>query len=181
MTKTILITGGSGSGKSRWATTNFAAYDNVLYIYPNEVMDNDTRQRIDYENKKNYVEWDVRTGIGQNPESLFAGHKFAIFDGLLTYTARVMDRMCPGAGAPEESVCKTIAKSIIEDVEKMYEEIDKVGGIMIIITVETGFSLIPADARNNALRQILGVVNQRIANVSNEVYLSASGIQFRIK
>lgn len=181
MTKTILITGGSGSGKSRWATTSFAAYDNVLYIYPGDVMDNDTRQRIEYENRKNYVEWDIKTGIDQNPESLFAGHKFAIFDGLVAYTAKVMDRMWPGTDAPEEAVCKTIERSIIEDVQKMYEEIDKVGGIMIVITVETGFSLVPTDERTKAFRHILGTVNQRIANISSEVYLSASGIQFRIK
>lgn len=52
---------------------------------------------------------------------------------------------------------------------------------MIIITLETGFSVTPADPAQVAFREILGAVNQRIANMSNEVYLSASGIQFNIK
>ena len=52
---------------------------------------------------------------------------------------------------------------------------------MTIITLETGFSVSPADPRQKALRRIIGYINQRIANSSDEVYFSASGIQFKIK
>ena len=52
---------------------------------------------------------------------------------------------------------------------------------MIVITLETGFSVAPTDPRQIAFRKILGSVNQRIANSSDEVYFSASGIQFKIK
>ena len=52
---------------------------------------------------------------------------------------------------------------------------------MITITLETGFSVTPANREQAIFREILGNVNQRIANMSNEVYLSASGIQFKIK
>lgn len=181
MTKTILITGGNNSGKSRWATTQFAAFDNVLYVYPNDELDKDTANRIEYENKKNYVEWDIKTGIEENPAALFPGHKFAIFDSLVTYTAKVLDKMWPGNDAPEDAVCKHIERTIIEDIQKLYDAVDEVGGMVIIVTVEMGFSLQPTDPRTMALRQILSSVNQRIANISTEVYLSASGIQFKIK
>lgn len=181
MTKTILITGGNNSGKSRWATTQFAAFDNVLYIYPNNELDRDTEKRIEFENHKNYVEWDIKTGVENEPAALFPGHKFAIFDSLVTYAAKILDQMWPGTDAPEDAVCKHIERRIIEDIQNLYQAVDEVGGMVIVVTVEMGFSLQPEDPRTNAFRQILSSVNQRIANISSEVYLSASGIQFKIK
>lgn len=89
--------------------------------------------------------------------------------------------MCPDASAMTDELKKEIEKKIIGDVTEMYDTIMVKDGSMIIITLETGFSVTPADPAQAAFREILGAVNQRIANMSNEVYLSASGIQFNIK
>ena len=63
----------------------------------------------------------------------------------------------------------------------MIDAIKEKDGSMIIITLETGFSVIPENRAQAVFRVILGNVNQRIANISDEVYFSASGIQFKIK
>ena len=76
---------------------------------------------------------------------------------------------------------KAIEKKIIKDVTEMLDRIEEIDGSMIIITLETGFSVTPENPRLALYRQILGAVNQRIANMSDEVYFSASGIQFKIK
>ena len=81
----------------------------------------------------------------------------------------------------DEDKSKAIERRVIEDVEKMRDKIEELDGSMIIITLETGFSVTPSDPSQAALRRILGIINQRIANTSNEVYFSASGIQFKIK
>lgn len=180
MARTILVTGGSASGKSRWAISQFVACDNVLYICPGE-MDADTRNRIEYGNQKNYVEWDIREGVTSDPKSLFNKHKFAIFDNLYSYTIKVMEEMCPDITKCDSEMEKAIEKRIIDDVVSMQEEIMLIEGDLVVITLETGFSIVPEDPTVQALRKILGVVNQRIANVSSDVYLSASGIQFKIK
>lgn len=39
MSKSILITGGAASGKSRWAVTNYSRYDYVLYLRTGEAVD----------------------------------------------------------------------------------------------------------------------------------------------
>lgn len=180
MARTILVTGGSASGKSRWAISQFVACDNVLYICPGE-LDTDTRNRIEYGNQKNYVEWDIREGITSNPQGLFNKHKFAIFDNLYSYTVKVMEEMCPDVANCDSDMEKAIAKRIIDDIISMQEEIMLIEGDLVVITLETGFSIVPEDPMQKSLRKILGVINQRIANVSSDVYLSASGIQFKIK
>lgn len=180
MARTILVTGGGASGKSRWAISQFAACDNVLYICPGK-LDDDTRNRINYSNNQNYVEWDIREDVTSNPSGLFDRHKFAVFDDLSSYTVRVIEEMCPYIAQMNSDMEKMIERRIIDDVMAMYEKIKLIEGDIVVITTETGFSLKPEDTVQLARHNILGMVNQRIANVSSDVYLSVSGIQFQIK
>lgn len=181
MSKTIVITGGAASGKSRWAVSYLAACDYVLYLRTAEAVDADTMHRIEYSNNQNFVEWDIKTGITSSPAEQITDHKFVIFDSLAAYTSHVMNEMCPDLENISEDKKKEIEKKIIGDVTDMYDKIMVIDGTMITITLETGFSVTPEDKAQAVFREILGNVNQRIANMSNEVYLSASGIQFKIK
>lgn len=181
MSKTILITGGASSGKSRWAATYLAACDYVLYLCASEKVDTDTLNRIEYGNKQNSVEWDILTGITENPAEKFTDHKFVIFDSLASYTAKIIEKMCPDPSDISHAKEKEIEKSIVKDVTDMFDGIAAIDGTMVIITLETGFSIAPENRAQAVFRKILGVVNQRIANMCSEVYLSASGIQFKIK
>ena len=152
MSKTILVTGGAASGKSRWAVSYLAACDYVLYLRTADEVDKDTLGRIEYSNKHNFVEWDIKTRITSTPAENITDQKFVIYD-----------------------------KKIISDITDMYDQIMVIDGTMITITLETGFSVTPNNREQAVFREILGNVNQRLANMSNEVYLSASGIQFKIK
>ena len=181
MSKTILVTGGAASGKSRWAVTYLAACDYVLYLSVADNVDNDTMGRIEYGNKHNYVEWDIKTGVTSAPAECITDHKFVIFDNLAAYTSRVMKEMCSDIASMSEETKKAIEKKVIADISDMYDKIMGIDGTMITVTLETGFSVTPENHDQAVFREILGNVNQRIANMSNEVYLSASGIQFKIK
>lgn len=181
MSKTILVTGGASSGKSRWAVTYLAACDYVLYMSPSEKVSGDTLNRIDYVCSKNFVEWDIRPGITESPEENIADHKFVIFDSLASYTSAAINRMCPDTAEITDETEKKIEKSIVEDISAMFDKIADIDGTMVIITLETGFSTTPESRSQAVFRKILGNVNQRIANMCSEVYLSASGIQFKIK
>ena len=180
MARTILVTGGGASGKSRWAVSQFAACDNVLYICPKE-LDSDTKNRIEYSNKKNLVEWEIHENVTSEPSSLCDKHKFTVFDSLDLYVDVVIEEMCPNIEDLDWEMEKAIEKRIIEDIMNLHTEARLIEGDVVVITLETGFSNIPEDPFLLAKRTILGMINQRIANESTDVYLSASGIQFRIK
>ena len=112
-----------------------------------------------------------------DPAGRIGDHKFVIFDRLSDYASIMIDRMCPDISQMSDELMKSIERRIIADIERIRE----LNGSMIVITLETGFSVAPTDPRQIAFRKILGSVNQRIANSSDEVYFSASGIQFKIK
>lgn len=181
MSKTMLVTGGAASGKTRWAVSYFSACDYVLYLCVTDAVDNDTMHRIEYGNKQNFVEWDIKTNADTNLADYVTDHKFVILDNLAAYVSKVIDKMCPNPEDMTVELKKEIEKTIIQDISDIYDQVMVIDGSMIIITLETGFSVMPNNREQQNFREILGTVNQRIANMSNEVYLSASGIQFRIK
>ena len=181
MSKTMLVTGGAASGKTRWAVSYFAACDYVLYLCVTDAVDNDTMSRIEYGNKQNFVEWDIKTNADCNLADYVTDHKFVILDNLAAYVSKVIDKMCPNPEDMTVELKKEIEKKIIDDISAIYDQVMVIDGSMITITLETGFSVMPNNREQQNFREILGTVNQRIANMSNEVYLSASGIQFTIK
>ncbi len=181
MSKSLLITGGAASGKSRWAATYFSACDYVLYLKAGGEVDADTLRRIEFACNQNGVEWDIVTAHRIDLENEVTDHKFVIFDSISSYAQVVLNEMCPGDEAPDEALKKAIEKRIIGGIMAIREKVDENGGSMISITLETGFSATPENKRQAIFREIVGTVNQRIANTSEEVYFSASGIQFKIK
>ena len=181
MSKSILITGGAASGKSRWAVTNYSHYDYVLYLRTGEAVDPDILHRIEYGNNLNGVEWDIVEGVTEDPASSVGDHKFVIFDRLSDYTEQILNQTCPHIAEMNDDMMKSIERQVISDIESMRDRIRENDGSLTIITLETGFSVAPTDPTLLALRRMIGSINQRIANSSDEVFFSASGIQFKIK
>ncbi len=63
----------------------------------------------------------------------------------------------------------------------LIDRVKEIEGTLLILSLETGFSVCPEKQEQVMFREILGNVNQRIANMCTDVYMSASGIQFKIK
>ncbi len=181
MANSILITGGAASGKARFAVTSFAAFDYVLYLRVGDEISSDVTNRIDYGTKKNGVEWDVVHKQTLKPSEEVTDHKFMIFDSISAYTRLVMRDMCSDESDLNDDLKKQIEKRIIDELTVMRDKVLENNGSIIIITLETGFSVIPSERGQAAYREILGRINQRIANSSDEAYFSASGIQFKIR
>lgn len=175
-----LITGGAGSGKTRWAISYFKTCDNVLFLNTGEALSDETRHRMNYSNRENNVEWVVQNGV-TDPVSCIKDHKFFIFDSLGSYTSNVMHSVAEDVYHITKEEHEKIRSIVVNSVIECMNKVEELNGAMVIITIEPGFSVCPKDPEQISFREIMGAVNQRIANTAQEVYLSASGIQFRIK
>ena len=180
MSKSILITGGAASGKSRWAASYFSGCDNVLYLKVGGEIDHDVLHRIEFDNKQRGLEWNIMSTDKMTPAEEIASHKFVIFDSLSSFT-RLALRGTSTVEALSENAKKELEKRVIDETEAVLDRVFENNGNIVIITVETGFQTTTEDSFISAYRDILGRVNQRIANSADEVYFSASGIQFKIK
>jgi adenosylcobinamide kinase/adenosylcobinamide-phosphate guanylyltransferase len=178
--KITFITGGAASGKSRWAVTNFAACDNVLYLVIAKSLDGDTAKRIEYNCKERDVEWDIRMSADNLAESV-RGRKFTILDNLGAFVNRVSAQKCPDIADMNNDIRKEIERHAIAEITELIEAVRDSNGNLMIISTELGYCPVPDNEESRWFKEILGNVNQRIANISNEVFLSASGITFKIK
>jgi len=178
--KVTFITGGASSGKSRWAVTHFAGCDNVLYMVISGSLDDDTARRIDYNCKERGIEWEVKTEA-DNLAELVKGRKFSILDSLAAYVNRAAYRKCPDYSDMNDIIRREIEQQVINEIIDVLNNVRESNGNIIILSTELGFCPIPSQEDARWFREILGNVNQRIANLSNEVHLSASGITFKIK
>ncbi|MBQ2823635.1 MAG: bifunctional adenosylcobinamide kinase/adenosylcobinamide-phosphate guanylyltransferase [Oscillospiraceae bacterium] len=180
MARTYLITGGANSGKARWAISYFERCDNVLYVTSNEDMDDDTKKRMEYSTEHNYVNWTAIRHDGKPADALDEEHKFVIYDGLPEYVLSLLGISSDDDIVPDEKI-EEVTKQAIADVTAMLEKADENDINLILITLEAGFSVSPFASGQKAFRDCLSSVNQRIANIADEVYLSVSGIQMQIK
>ena len=180
MARTYLITGGANSGKARWAISYFERCDNVLYVTSNEDMDDDTKKRMEYSTEHNYVNWTAIRHDGKPADALDEEHKFVIYDGLPEYVLSLLGISSDDDIVPDEKI-EEVTKQAIADVTAMLEKADENDINLILLTLEAGFSVSPFASGQKAFRDCLSSVNQRIANIADEVYLSVSGIQMQIK
>ncbi len=180
MAKISFITGGIASGKTRWAISYFEACDNVLYLCVDDAMDSEIMDRIQFSNQTHKVEWDIQTGV-QDLLAPLQHHPFVILDNLAAYVSRAMRTQCPDSAAMTDPQQHQIEQTCIDEICALMQAVKDMDGNLLIISIETGFSVCPQSEEQIRFRKILGAVNQRIANLSTDVYLSASGIQFKIR
>ncbi|MCL2078074.1 MAG: bifunctional adenosylcobinamide kinase/adenosylcobinamide-phosphate guanylyltransferase [Oscillospiraceae bacterium] len=180
MSKITFITGGAASGKSRCAISYFASCDNVLYMFISKHIDEETKKRIEYNCEKNDVTWDIATGA-EDLISMVTGRKFTILDNLGAYVNKVKSKICPNIEDMDDEVKRDIEKQAIKDISELIDFVRDANANLLIISTELGFGPTPLDKDQRYFREILGNVNQRIANISTDVYLSTSGVPFKIK
>jgi adenosylcobinamide kinase/adenosylcobinamide-phosphate guanylyltransferase len=143
-------------------------------------LDGDTLRRIEYNCKERDIEWDIRLKA-DNLAEIATGRKFSILDNLGAYVNRITAEMCPDNSDMDNDIRRSIEKRAIDDIVALMTAVRETNGNIVIISTELGFCPIPSQKEARWFREILGNVNQRIANLSNEVFLSASGITFKIK
>ncbi|SHH28597.1 adenosylcobinamide kinase /adenosylcobinamide-phosphate guanylyltransferase [Tepidibacter thalassicus DSM 15285] len=75
----------------------------------------------------------------------------------------------------------TVENYIQNQIDKLIKEIRNTDMYFVFVTNELGMGIVPENRLSRIYRDIVGRVNQKIASLSDEVYLVVSGIPFKIK
>ncbi|MGB0972616.1 MAG: bifunctional adenosylcobinamide kinase/adenosylcobinamide-phosphate guanylyltransferase [Mycobacterium sp.] len=172
----ILVTGGARSGKSWHAEGLLTGADAVTYIAPGRPTDGSdpdwdarvARHRADRPAKWTTVETaDVATALAEAGGAV-------LLDCLGTWLAAMMD----------DRQLWEMAYSEVHDA--VTEQIDALCGALnampdaVVVTNEVGLGVVPAHRSGMLFRDQLGIVNQRVAAVCDEVHLVIAGRVLRI-
>ena len=173
-----LITGGVRSGKSRIAEELLAAAPSVTYLAPGPIPDRrfdpEWADRIDAHRARRPAHWttvetaDLAAGLGEAPGAV-------LIDCLGTWVTAVVDQL----GAWDEPLAGWQHR-FDDHLDVLTEAWRTAGGPLLAVTNEVGWSVVPEHRSGRTFRDLLGVTNQRIAAVSDDVLLVVAGRVLRL-
>lgn len=166
--KIILITGGARSGKSRRAELRTLSFPGrPIYVATAEALDAEMKERIRHHRARRGDEW----GLREAPLGLAAalaetdGQGPRLVDCLTLWLSNLMH-----AG-----------RDWSEETSMLATALSRQRSPVVLVTNEVGLGIVPDNALARAFRDAAGFVNQRIAEVADEVELVVSGLPIRVK
>ncbi len=170
--KTILITGGCRSGKSRFAL-DYANqhFSKKLYLATCEALDEEMAQRIAHHKKMRNPEWQT---IEEPVE---------VVDKIRRYgdEADVILLDCVTLWLSNLLMRREDDLQIIKETDRLIETIKQSLASFIVVTNEVGMGIVPADPLSRRFRDLSGTTNQKIGEGADTVIYMVSGIPLFLK
>ncbi len=169
MYKTYLITGGVRSGKSSFALTMAKDAKNPFFIATGWAGDEEMSGRIKQHKEERNDSWttieekfDLKTATAS---AIIQNADFIIIDCMTLWISNLMHGK----------------KDINSYVLGLIETLNNTETPIVLVTNEVGLGIVPNSEEGRAFRDILGLLNQRLAKVVDKVIFMVSGIPMELK
>lgn len=167
-----LITGGVRSGKSGFAERR-AGYDRrVLYVATGRAWDEEMERRIKLHQERRPAEWGVLESGAPLTETLAdqEGWDCILIDCLSTWLSCILLEL------PEtEWRAESTRRRVHAEAERLADHFAHPDRSAVIVTTETGLGGVALSPLGRAFQDLLGEVNQIVAQRAEDVYLIIAG------
>ncbi|RIJ77168.1 bifunctional adenosylcobinamide kinase/adenosylcobinamide-phosphate guanylyltransferase [Nakamurella silvestris] len=169
----VLVTGGVRSGKSRHAEELLAGTESVTYIapgpVPDPVADPDWADRIAQHQARRPAHW-ATVETADVAAAVRNARGAVLIDCLGTWVTRLFDDL--DAWEQPRTAWQADVDTAIDGLADAWTAFD---GLAVAVTNEVGMGVVPEHRSGRVFRDVLGLVNQRIAAVSDRVDLVIAG------
>ena len=169
----VLVTGGTRSGKSSFALELAEKLEGKrLFLATAEALDEEMGQRIHRHRKQRGNRWDTLEEpiyLGKALRPALGLYKTIVVDCLTLWMSNLLGKY------PDRD---ENAAEIIDDFFSCLSEFD---GTLIVISNEVGMGIVPDNKLARIYRDQLGLLNQRMAERADKVYVLFSGIPVEVK
>jgi adenosylcobinamide kinase/adenosylcobinamide-phosphate guanylyltransferase len=166
-----LVTGPARSGKSEWAealATNSG--QSVIYIATSSVdpADLDWQKRVDLHRDRRPPHWLLQEVPIALPEAINAAtaEDCLLIDSLGTWLANLLEQ--------DDATWQTTVDSLVESLRQT-------PSIVILVSEETGWGVVPAYPIGRLFRDRLGSLTRQVGSVASAVYLVVAGYAVDLK
>ncbi len=178
----ILILGGVRSGKSRFAR-EMALHlgDKVLFVATAEALDEEMRQRIEEHKRERPSSWrtvEVATGVGKRIRNEVGDAQVVIMDCLTLLVSNVIGQC---GDDPEQISAELAQQRLNTEIDELIGCINDSTATFILVSNEVGMGLVPGSRLGRLYCDLLGKVNQILAEHAELVYFMLSGIPLSLK
>lgn len=167
----VLVTGGVRSGKSRHAESLLSDFAAVTYVAPGPTIAEDPEPdwvaRIRAHQERRPRSW--ATVETRELATVLASRDPVLVDCLGTWLTAMLDAR-ELWDAPSTSVTATIDRLLDEVIAALAARDD-----VVLVSNEVGLGVIPTHRSGRLFRDLLGLVNQRVAAACDEVHLVIAG------
>lgn len=168
----VLVTGGVRSGKSRHAEKLLEGYDDVTYVAPgptaDEEPDPDWAARLAAHQARRPAGW--TTLETRDLSSALRPEGPVLVDCLGTWLTAMLD-----AASAWDQPSDRVHGLVEEWLETAAAALSSAGGPVVLVTNEVGLGVVPEHRSGRLFRDLLGTVNQRLAQECDEVRLVVAG------
>jgi len=182
MSKIILVTGGSRSGKSSFAEGFFKNIDDVLYIATAIVTDEEMADRIKKHIDSRNSKWTTYEGFFDLDKAVA---KYDIDNILLDCVTIMTTNLMFREEINFDDISMEKVDNLLDDIKVQFEKLivkaKQTNKNLVMVTNEVGLGLVPENKLSRIFRDIAGYVNQYIASQSDEVYLVSCGLPLKLK
>ncbi len=186
--KIVLITGGARSGKSTFAlnlANHFMTKElahrkdraklkdclplfKKAYIATAEALDEEMRMRIENHKRQrgdDWVTYEEPIRIADIIENIEDKYSLIVIDCLTLWLSNLFHNN----------------KNVENEIESFCCSLSNVHCPMFIVSNEVGLGIVPENEIARKFRDMAGILNQKVAEISNEVYVVVAGIHLKIK
>ncbi|MFL5626245.1 MAG: bifunctional adenosylcobinamide kinase/adenosylcobinamide-phosphate guanylyltransferase [Ktedonobacteraceae bacterium] len=185
--KLVLILGGARSGKSTFAERLAgSSRRNVAFIATATTSDEDMRQRIARHRASRPEGWHTL----EEPVDLIAAVRHAanladvmLLDCMTLWLANWLGQQGDINLEQDASLSDAYTNGVLKDIEELLATIATLAPnkTLIVVSNEVGLGIVPAYPLGRIYRDMLGLVNQRLAHAADRVYLMVAGLGIDIK
>jgi len=170
--KITFITGGARSGKSGLAERLAHELDGKrAYIATAQALDPEMVARIEKHRQDRGKAWDTYEeplAIAELLQKLSSRYDVVLLDCLTLWLSNIIAHTGDGDVISAHS-------------EELIAAIRAFKGTLLIVSNEVGLGIVPDNPLARQFRDYAGLLNQKVAQVADEVYFTASGIPIKIK
>jgi adenosylcobinamide kinase / adenosylcobinamide-phosphate guanylyltransferase len=169
----VLVTGGTRSGKSRYALNRALAWgEQVLFVATGVVTDAEMEQRIARHRAERPAGWqtlEARYELGPAIVAAASGLRGVLVEDLATLVSNLLVERDADEAAIEAEITALLAARW------------ELTADLIFVTNEVGLGLVPGSPLGRRFRDLLGLANQAAAAAADEVVLVVAGLPLRLK
>jgi adenosylcobinamide kinase/adenosylcobinamide-phosphate guanylyltransferase len=167
-----LVLGGAQSGKSYHAQQLASHFERVTFIATARVTDTEMRKKIARHRRERPPAWRTIEAPLEIEKSVRAASResdVVLIDCLTVYVANVMSARRKSKGDSKECI------NAVCDAIRMAE------ASVIAVSNEVGSGVVPPYRSGRAYRDLLGQMNQKVAQIADRVILMVAGVPMTVK
>lgn len=193
MSKLFFLLGGVRSGKSEYSEKLVSSIsEKVAYIATSEIIDDEMKKRIEVHRKRRPKSWETYEILGEDIKIYKLREIFnqiiskkidvVLIDCITNLLSRIIYKYkLDEVEVIDNKLEKTIEEEVVLFFDSFLEIIKNSNLNVVIVSNEVGLGVVPPYSLGRIFRDLMGIINKKVAACSDEVYFFVAGLRQRLK